>query len=217
MQKQELYALIDRLYLDQEKYNKFIDYTFSFTRQPRCKKGGIAFVEEVFNLPEIAGKDELAIRLLSEKTTRNSRAIEDFIMSHPVTAGYSQALIDARKLVMSKVAEYVLDTAKRIHDTNLEDKSERQVYLRRAVARLCKLFVSSLPTSVEASQWHEVEPYEWTEYLSSTLEELVFKIEDPKTIQEWSNTYQGANNLSNLNLLRSLNTYLDYLDTFVEF
>lgn len=217
MQKEEIVALLDQLYLDQEKYNKFIDYVNDFTSRPRCKKGVIGFIEEIFNLPEIAGKNELAIKLLSEKTTKNSLEAATFIFNHRITKGYNKALIDARMLIMSNIADYVIDMSTRIQETELEDRPERQVYLRRAVARLITATSYTIQTPILAEQWAGVEPYQWTNYLTTTLEELVGGIRDHKRIVEWSDTVYGGMDLDNLNVVRSLGTFLDYLDTFVEF
>lgn len=217
MQKEEIIALLDQLYLDQEKYNKFTDYVSDFVSQPRCKKGIISFIEDIFNLPEIAGKNQLAIQLLSSKTTGNSLKAADFIFSHPVTKGYNKALVDARLMIMTKIAEYILEMSKRIQETTLEDRPERQVYLRRAVARLITATSYSLQTWITAEQWAEVEPYKWTNYLTTTLEELTDAIKNEKRIVEWSDTTYAGMELDNLHVIRSLSSYLDYLETFLVF
>lgn len=67
MLKEEIFALLDQLLIDQTKYNKFLDYVHTFTKEPRCKKGCLAFIEEIFNLPNVAGKEILALTLASTK------------------------------------------------------------------------------------------------------------------------------------------------------
>lgn len=217
MQKQEIIALIERLYNDQEKYNKFVSYTRDFTSHPRCKKGVISFVEEIFNLPEIAGKDQLAITLLTDKTRGNSCKCEDFIMCHPITVGYNSALVTGRIAVMNAVAGYIQHTAEEIQKSGLDDKIERQVYLRRAIARLITTTQRCLETEIKVDQWHEVEPSKWIDYLTATFEEMLAMINDPEGLRKWSSTGWAEKNLDELNNLRSLISYLDYLDSFVEF
>lgn len=217
MQKEEIAAQLDQLYMDQDKYNKFVEHTNDFTSRPRCKKGAIAFVEDVFNLPEIAGKSELAIQLLSEKTTVNTMKTAEFIFNHPITKGYNKALTDARLVIMGHVADYIVAMAERIDQTNLSDKGERQVYLRRAVARLITATNYTLQTPITAVQWAEVEPYQWTNYLTSSLDELVGGIKEPRRIVEWSGTTYAGMNLDNLDVIRSIRSYLEYLETFLVF
>lgn len=217
MQKQEIIALIERLYSDQEKYNKFRTYTLDFFTHPRCKKGIISFVEEIFNLPEIAGKDQLAIELLSAKTRVNSDKGRFFIMNHPITVGYNSALVEARIVVLKAVADYIVQTAEGIQNSGLDDKIERQVYLRRAIARLITMTQSSLETPIKADQWHELEPHKWIDYLTSTFDEMLGYIDKPEQMRKWSDTGWSENNMDNLDVIRSLISYLDYLDSFTEF
>lgn len=217
MQKQEIIALIERLYSDQEKYNKFITYAQDFFEHRRCKKGILSFVEELFNLPEIAGKDQLAIELLTDKTRVNSDKGRFFVMNHPITVGYNTALIEARIVVLKAVADYIVQTAERIQESGLDDKIERQVYLRRAIARLITLTQSAPNTPVKLDQWHEVEPRPWIDYLTSTFDEMLGFIDKPEQMRKWSDTGWSENNMDNLDVIRSLISYLDYMDSFTEF
>ncbi|AEV89540.1 hypothetical protein OBP_103 [Pseudomonas phage OBP] len=216
MQKEDLYALIDQLTIDQERYNKFKDYTLTFVRDKRCRKGALAFVEEVFNLPQISGRDELALRLFSEKSLQNSRMVEDFIFTHPITIGYSEALKTARLDLMKKVGEYIIDISRRLTESEIADKDERQVYLRRAVARLYKVSWRRTQVTIQADQWHEVEP-EDIPYLTETLDELTNRISDTRRFLIWSDQYGDSFGLDDEKTLKSLRTYLDYLDTYLEY
>lgn len=219
MQKEDIFALLDQLYIDQSKYNKFYDYMETFTRVPRCKKGCIEFVEEIFNLPNLAGRDKLAIELLSEKNMRNSYKTRRFIEDHPITIGYSEALKQARFLIMNKIGEYIIQTSEELNNSTLEDKHERQVYLRRAVCRLRTIFYSSQKTVVLEEQWHEVEPYEYNDlnYLLDDLSSLVKRIADPEQMFKWSDTYSDSYHLDNDWIIASLRTYLNYIDSFLKF
>lgn len=217
MQKEELFALLEQLYLDQEKYNKFKDYIIDFTSQPRCKKGCIEFLDEIFNLPQLAGKKELAIQLLSSKSYQNSMKLTDFIYQHEITMGYSEALKDARFLVLTKLAEYIIELSGRLNKTDLVDKVERQVYLRRAVARLKTIFTYRTQTTILPDQWHEVEPAQWTDYLINDLATLTGMISDEKSVKQWSDVYGDTYGLDNTLVIRSLVNYVTYLDSFLEY
>lgn len=217
MQKEEIFALIDRLYLDQTQYNKFFEYLDGFTQEPRCKKGCLAFIEEIFNLPQIEGRDQLAIQLVFSKTLSNALDTRRFVEEHPITVGYGEALKQGRLVILQHVADYILDTARRLDETTLLDKVERQVYLRRAVARLLTVFQARLTVSLKTEQWPEVVPYDWIDYLTTDLDSLVGKIDNDQAIIKWSSGLYDINNLSNDENLASLKSFLEYLDTFTEF
>lgn len=217
MQKEEIFAVLDRLYIDQTKYNKFLEYLVTFTKEPRCKKGCLAFIEEVFNLPQIEGRDQLAIRLVASKTMSNAHETRFFIENHPITIGYGQALQQGRLSALRLVADYILDISRRINETTLLDKSERQVFLRRAVARLLTVFYNKMLVAIKTEQWSEVEPYDWFDYLNTDLKTLVGKIDNDDVILQWSSHLYDINNLNNDENLTSLKSYVEYLDTFTEF
>lgn len=216
MQKQEIIALIERLCGDQEKYNKFVEYSNDFTARPRCKKGIITFVEDIFNAPELEGKKELAIRLLSGKSMTNSIKADQFIMNHPITIGYNTALVDARIVITRAIAGYIVEVAERLQNSNLEDKVERLVYLRRAIARFLTLSRSRPIAAVKQDQWHEVQPFDYINYLTATFEEMLALVNDEEGMKRYSDTYYSPMNMDQENVLRSMISYLDYLDTFTE-
>lgn len=216
MQKEEIFAIIDQLIIDQESFNTFKEYTTTFIKDKRCRKGAIAFIEEVFKLPQVAGKEELALELVSEKCYQNSIKTEQFIFNHPITLGYSEALKQARLEVMSKIAEYIIDISQRLTDSELLDKNERQVYLRRAVARLVRVLWRGTQVIITADQWPEVTPDDRTEYLTETLEELTLRISDPIKLKEWSDVYGSHYRLDDEKQLRSVRNFLNYLETFLE-
>lgn len=217
MQKEEIFAVLDRLYIDQSKYNKFIEYLMTFTQEPRCKKGCLTFIEEVFNLPQVEGRDQLAIRLVASKTMSNAYDTRYFIENHPITVGYGEALKQARLSLLRLISDYILDVSRRLSETTLIDKVERQVYLRRAVARLLSVFHAKLPVALKTEQWSEVEPYDWIDYLNTDLATLVGKIDNDEMILKWSSHLYDVNNLDNDENLASLKSYVEYLDTFTEF
>lgn len=217
MQKEEIFALLDQLLIDQTKYNKFMDYVQTFTKEPRCKKGCLAFIEEIFNLPNVNGKDVLAITLASTKTSRNAMETRYFIEQHEITIGYSEALKKARLLVMTKIAEYIKETSVRLSETSLSDKVERQVYLRRAVARLMAIFHSSQKTMVTEDQWAEVEPVEYIDYLNNDLDVLTGEICSEDRLIKWADVYYDEFRLNEDYIIRSLRSYVNYLDSFLKF
>lgn len=217
MQKEAIFALLEQLYLDQEKYNKFREYVSDFISRPRCKKGCMDFLEEVFNLPQIEGKEELAMKLLTSKTSNNSCMLSEFIYRHPITIGYSEALKNARYLILVKLAEYIIELSSRIADSQLSDKIERQVYLRRAVARLRTVFSYPIQSAIDTDQWPNVDPVDWIDYLTTDLKELTNTISNKRTVIEWSDVYGDCYQLDNTMVIRSVISYINYLDSFLEF
>lgn len=217
MLKEEIFALIDQLSIDQEAYDKFYDYVYDFCSRPRCKKGCIEFVNGLYQSGNIEGFNEIAITLLTDKTECNSNKLRNFVFDHSITQGYVKSLKNQRMTIMVALADYVIETAERIRNSELEDKAERQVYLRRAVARLRKLFSYRLQTALTTETWAEVEPDEFIDYLTSTLDELVAPIKDPVRILEWADAWGDYQNLDQKNMLASIRNYPNYLDTFAEY
>lgn len=214
MQKEEIFAVLDRLIIDQDKYNKFSEYVNTFTNEPRCKKGCLAFIEEVFNLPQIAGRNQLAIQLVSSKTMKNADDTRFFINNHQITTGYEKALQEARNSLLKLMGDYALDTSRRLDETTLMDKSERQVFLRRAIARLMTVFDSRQQVAIKTEQWSEIEPYTWIDYLSTDLESLIasFCSGDMATVN-----FIYSCSLDSDRNLESMRSFVEYLDTFTEF
>lgn len=217
MLKDELISKIDTLAVDQEKYDKFKSYVLEFSEHPRCKKGVLEFIRDLYSSQNVEGLGELAIELLTDKTTRNSEAMRWWIFDHQITQGYLQALKDQREVVMCGIAKYIMDTSERIQNSELDDKAERQVYLRRAVARLRGVMGSKVHTNLDTVDWSEVEAPDYYDYLCSSLSELVDPICDKKVIQEWADTWGDCQSLSQSTMLRSLRSYLNYLDTFYQY
>lgn len=217
MIKEEIFARLDQLMIDQLKYNKFMDYTRTFTNDIRCKKGCLEFAKDVFNLPQLAGLDELAMRLVSSKSSSNSTKTLYFITNHPIALGYNEALVAARVELMGMIAQYVLEMADRIAASEWEDKHERQVYLRRAVARLQTLFCGDNKIPVAASDWHLVEPASYVNYLGETLAELVDRFSNGDKIKKYADSWGDYNQLNCETTLQSLRNFLDYLDSYLKF
>lgn len=217
MQKEELFALLDQLLIDQDKFNKFREYLFTFVRAPRCKKGCVEFAKEIFGTENVAGLKELSITMLSEKSYQNSNNLENFINQHPITNGYNDALINARMEIMQKVADYIKDMYTRLDTCDLVDRYERHICLRRAVSRLASLFVTNTPVTVTAEQWPEVEVKLWLDYVTTTLDELVGRINQQTELKEWSDVYGSYYHLDRPEVIGSLRNFLDYLDSFLEY
>lgn len=217
MQKEEIFALLDQLAIDQDKFNKFREYQITFIRQPRCKKGCLEFLTEIFDSENVAGSKELALRLLSVKSYQNSSQLDQFINHHPITQAYNKALIDARILIMQRVSEYIKELSVRLDKSDLVDKWERQVYLRRAVARLATIYMTSTQVAITVDQWPEVEAQYWIDYLTTTLDELTGRICELDRMKEWADVYGDYYHLDRPEVIRSVRNFMDYLDTFLTY
>lgn len=217
MLKEEIISKIELLAEDQEKYEKFKDYILEFSNTPRCKKGVLEFVRDLYNSQNVEGLSEMAIELFTDKSMRNSERMRYWIFEHPISLGYNQALKDQREVVMCAIAKYIMDTSERIQNSDLDDKAERQVYLRRAVARLRTVMGTKTHIEFDTLDWAEVEPADYYDYLCSSLSELIDPICDKRVIQEWADSWGDCQSLSQVNMLRSLRSYLNYLDTFYQY
>lgn len=215
MLKEDIIGQVEVLAADQEKYNKFKDYIIEFTLQPRCKKGVLEFLHDLYNSKNVAGLKEMAIELFTDKTIKNSQAMTTFIMNHQITKGNLQALKDQRELIMCGIAKYIMEVYERIQECKAEDKIERHLGLRVAVARLRGLLGGThINLQLDSVDWSQITPAEWLKVEESTLEELVNPICDKKIIQEWADAWGDAQGLDQVKMLLSLRSYLNYLDTF---
>lgn len=215
MLKEDIIGQVEVLAADQEKYNKFKEYVLDFSRVPRCKKGVLEFLDDLYNSKNVAGLQEMAIELLTDKTMINANLMTVFIMNHQITKGNLQALKDQRELIMCGIAKYIMEVYERIQESGAEDKVERHLGLRVAVARLRGLLGGThINLKLDTVDWSLIEPAEWLKVEEVTLEELVNPICDKKIIQEWADAWGDAQGLDQVKMLLSLRSYLNYLDTF---
>lgn len=217
MIKEELFAKIDQLTIDQSKYCAFREYLRSFVGEPRCKKGCIEFAKEIYNLPQIAGLDQFAMSLVVGKTRQNSYATEAFVMNHQITTGYNDSLITARVEILQDISDYIVEFSGKVEDTKFEDVYERQVYLRRAVARLITVLTGNRVDVIKVEDWSEVQPYDHINYLGESLEELTSYFNDKKRIVDWSDNWGSWLSLERENTLLSLRNFIDYLDSYLKY
>ena len=217
MCKEEIISQVETLAQDQEKYNKFKEYVLDFCNVPRCKKGVLEFALDLYNSKNGEGWGEFAIQLLTDKSIKNSDALRGFVFDHPITEGSVKALKDQRQVIMVGIAKYIMSVHDAIQESDCEDKAACHVALRNAIARFRGLLGGNRVTvNLDTVDWSKVEIPEWIKPQDCTLEELINPICDKKVIQEWADTWGDAQGLDQINMLLSLRTYLNHLDTVLE-
>lgn len=220
MVKAEVKKILEELRIHQREQDKFVALYSDFTSVPRCKKGVLAFIKELSDQSknpsiDIFGKErnELSIVLTSGKSYSNSELARKALDKSLFLTTHSKELRKERKELLKALCEYIRWVHKELDQSTLTDRKERQVYLRRAFARLTHVLSWNLVVPLTVEQWSTVEPAQGVEYLTEDLETLLSSIEIERDDPIWP--WFGWYNLNTPNTLESIETYLDYLDSFL--
>ena len=227
MVKEEVVKVINELRILTANYKKFREYVDTFACEPRCKKGVLDFVDTLLsydngdgkNYPAVFGKvrKELGLKLTVGKSDRNVQLFRDALRDLYLDASAVNKLVETRIELVTKVCEYVKHIQSELDKSELTDARERQVYLRRALARLKAVFNTYLVAPITKDNWAEVRPADYIPYLTDSLDEIINKYftYDSK-VTPWTVDWDH-NELNNDFTVDSIETFLDYLDTFIKY
>ena len=227
MVKEEVVKVINELRILTANYKKFREYVDTFACEPRCKKGVLDFVDTLLsydngdgkNYPAVFGKvrKELGLKLTVGKSDRNVQLFKDALRDLYLDASAVNKLVDTRIELVTKICEYVKHIQSELDKSELTDARERQVYLRRALARLKAVFNTYLVAPITKDNWAEVRPADYIPYLTDSLDEIINKYftYDSK-VTPWTVDWDH-NELNNDFTVDSIETFLDYLDTFIKY
>lgn len=227
MVKEEVVKVINELRILTTNYKKFREYVDTFACEPRCKKGVLDFVDTLLsydngdgkNYPAVFGKvrKELGLKLTVGKSDRNVQLFKDALRDLYLDASAVNKLVETRIELVTKICEYVKHIQSELDKSELTDARERQVYLRRALARLKAVFNTSIVTPITKDNWAEVRPADCIPYLTDSLDEIINKYftYDSK-VTPWTVDWD-RNELNNDFTVDSIETFLDYLDTFIKY
>ena len=227
MVKEEVVKVINELRILTANYKKFREYVDTFACEPRCKKGVLDFVDTLLSYDNGDGKEypavfgkvrkELGLKLTVSKSDRNVQMFKDSLRDLYLDASAVNKLIDTRIELVTKVCEYVKHIQSELDKSELTDARERQVYLRRALARLKGVFGTYLVSPTTKDNWSEVRPADYIPYLTDSLDEIINKYftYDSK-VTPWTVDWDH-NELNNDFTIDSIETFLDYLDTFIKY
>lgn len=225
MVKQEVLKVIAELREGQRRQDDFVEYYKDFCSVPRCKRGVVEFLKslkkddtETMDVPWIFNdvEQELKVQLLSGKCQHNSWLLRRQLDKSTYLDWASKNLRAKRRELFKVLGDYILHIHEQLSVSNLADARERQVYLRRAVARLASVTSGELVVAVTAEQWPEVPALDYIDYLNDGIEVLVEgfsygEVPHEKYGSVWFD-YYGLNKPL---VIDSIVTYLDYLDTFL--
>lgn len=222
MKREEILALGHRIIEGQESVTRYVQHYTDFLAVPRCKKGIAAFLTELFNHDTDPNAIKqwkfdypgLMIKLTSGKSELNSDETRWALRDANVETESFKELTEQRKEFMNHVIDYALNIRVELEKSDLADARERQVYLRRAIARLITLCFSRPLTTITVDQWSEVQPYEYCDYLSLTMDELTARLR-PNAEDRWVSVTYENNGLDRKENVLSIMSFLDYLDTFL--
>ena len=228
MVKEEVVKVINELRILTTNYKKFREYVDTFACEPRCKKGVLDFVDTLLsydngdgkNYPAVFGKvrTELGLKLTVGKSDRNVQLFKDVLRDLYLDSSAVNKLIETRIELVGKVCDYVKHIQSELDKSELTDARERQVYLRRALARLKTVLRGCLIAPVTKERWPEITPDEYVLYLTDSLDEIISKnfTHNDDRITQWSVDY-GQHHLDEDFTVDSIETFLDYLDTFIKY
>ena len=227
MVKEEVVKVINELRILTANYKKFREYVDTFACEPRCKKGVLDFVDTLLsydngdgkNYPAVFGKvrKELGLKLTVGKSDRNVQLFKEALRDLYLDSSAVNKLVETRIELVTKVCEYVKYIQSELDKSELTDARERQVYLRRALARLKAVFSTYLVSPITKDNWSEVKPDAYVQYLTDSLDEIINKYftYDSK-VTPWTVDWDH-NELNNDFTVDSIEAFLDYLDTFIKY
>lgn len=228
IKREEIVAHAEKMMAAQAALNKYVEHYTLFLKEPRCKKGIQEFLKELFNLAEDNSENKhllerwnidysgLMVRLGTGKCNENSWITRDVLQKAGIETRGFEDLTELRVTFSNLVADYVLHVYEELGKSELTDARERQVYLRRAIARLVVVTFSKPLVPITAAQWPEVEPYEYCDYLSATMEEMVKGIRLNQDY-DYKHVAWGPMNFEHREAVKSILNFLDYLDTFLTY
>jgi hypothetical protein len=226
MVKQEVLKVIAELREAQGKQDEFVEYYKDFCSVPRCKRGVVDFLLSLKqgersdnpNVPWIFSdiEQELKVKLLSGKCSHNSWLLNRQLDDCTYMNWAAKDLRAKRQELFKKLGEYILHIHEQLGKSSFSDARERQVYLRRAIARLANITSSYPVTAVTAEQWSEVAPLEYIDYLNDGIEVLVEGFSYGEAPHEkYGSIWYDYYGLNKPLVVDSIVTYLDYLDSFL--
>lgn len=223
MVKQEVLKVIADLRIAQNNQDKFVEHYKDFCSVPRCKKGIVEFLkelrgDELSDAPWIFHDVEqvLKLKMVSQKSNINSDLLWDLLNRSTYNDYKAKELRKQRESLLRAVGEYLMFIHSELDKSTLVDNKERQVYLRRAIARLATVLASQLIVPIALDQWHEVEPNEYIDYLLNDLNTLVGHFtygENPDT--KYGSIWYDWYGLNKPNTIDSIESFLDYVDGFL--
>lgn len=216
MKKEELFKTLSELSIAQEVWGKLHTHIEDFFKVPRCKKGIIEFIDSVFS-PEsyqLSGYDEFKLGLISGKTAKNSWDGTRYIFDLEETKALHKNLTSKQKQFYTEMRNYIRWVFDELSKAELTDWAERQVYLRRAVARFeGNAFSSDNPVNKE--QWADVPPCERIDYLSDSIDEVLNAVFDDKKIDELGSPRFGWGCVDTPNQIKSAKSFVEYIDSYL--
>lgn len=223
MVKEEVKKIISELRILINNQNKFREHYIEFTNQPRCKKGCIEFIKSLTDdvgnpaAPRIFHYElmDMSITLLAAKSEFNSNRLRMLLGKSAIETHNARELFKAREELLEAIGEHIKWIHEQLDKSTLRDAKERQTYLRRAMGRLITVCKGYPLVSIQKDQWCEIEVNEYIDYLNTSLDELVGKLSYDDDIRPsiWYDWW----NLDNDITLNSIDSYLDYLDTFLKY
>lgn len=221
--KEELYAKLDGIYSGRIKSNELADILNNYRNLKKSRQECLGFIKSIIPNPDKDKLGMLVLQLTTEESSNNCMCSVNFIESEASIISISNMLAKEEKEFLEALKQYICEHSQRIGASELADRIERQVYLRRAVSRLQETFDYSgeIPLVITKEQWPDVEPNKEGRYLNYSLQEQLDKtfgepgcgINRPLVYR----LYWGSLNLHKPRVILSVKSWIEYLDTFLEY
>lgn len=228
IKREEIVAHAEKMLGAQATLDKYVEHYSTFLNEPRCKKGIKEFLKELFNLADdnvdnhhmlerwSLNYNALMVQLATGKCLENAWRTRSALQEAGIETRGFEELSTLRIDFSNLVADYILHIYEELGKSELSDARERQVYLRRAIARLVVVTYNNPIVPITAEQWPEVEPYKYCDYLSATMEEMVKGIRLTEN-NDFKHVAWGPNNFEHREAVKSILNFIDYLDTFLAY
>lgn len=168
---------------------------------------------------------EFCIGLLRNKSRINNENFITFVQNSEVPRLNQRILEDYGKEIVGLVMGYVAEMNDKLNESTLVDKAERSVFVRKAIARFMT-FASSVEKVDLITDWSEYTVSEYISYIDREIPELIedtlsrniwFAIDSTSRVDRCFITKGEKEETYIENMLKSIETYLDYIDSFLKY
>lgn len=205
------------------KIREFMDVIFNYLDKSKGKKELMDFSENTL-LDSFLTASELKlmyVKFTINPSYGNIHNLKSFINNSKKLKSINKDFKKRDKEIINNFIEYLKDINTEISQLKYDDVHERLMALRRSISKIINI-EGSLRAPYSVDSIRELQPRS-DDYLTCTFDELLKQFEEKFegkyeiAIEAFEKSNDAGWNLSNINVLKTLQNYLDYLDTLLKY
>ena len=205
------------------KIREFMDVIFNYLDEPKGKKELMDFSENTL-LDSFLCANELKLMYLKftiNPSYENIYKLKSLINCSKKLNSINKEFKKRDREIISGFIEYLKDINTEISQLKYDDVHERLMALRRSISKIISI-EGSLRAPYSVDSIRELQPRN-DDYLTCTFDELLKQFEEnfdgrySINVDAFETSNDAGWNLSNINVLKTLQNYLDYLDTLLKY